>query len=181
MMLKFLIRSGLAASIFWAGTVPAAGQPILAGPPGAGCTDAAYRQLDFRLGDFEVTAAEDTPAGLSRIESLLGGCLILEHWRAAISGHGRAHFFYGRSGEAWKLVYVGDEGNILHLSGGMEGDSMVLSGINDFDTFAGLHQMRFFPLGGGDHKQVWTISNDGGATWTLIHEGTYMPAGKLAP
>lgn len=156
-------------------TVPATvhGQSVEAGAPGAGCIDPVYRQLDFRLGEFEVTVVGGRPAGLSRVEPVLGGCLIVEHWRGAISGYGRANFYHDRVSGVWRMLYVTDEGDVLQMSGAMDGTKMVLTGQNEFNTFTGLHRMRFSPLPGGGHKQFWDFSTDGGASWTSIHEGNY--------
>lgn len=146
---------------------------VQAGPPGPGCTDPAYRQLDFKIGKFKVTGIGGAPAGESRVESVLGGCLLVEHWRGAISGFGRAHMFFDKSDQLWRLLYVTDDGATMYLSGKFRGDTLVLTGENDLDNFVGLHRMSFSPLPNGGSKQFWELSTDKGATWKVVHEGTY--------
>ena len=58
--------------------------------PPAACSAPEYRALDFKLGSFVVTGGGGHPAGESTVESLLGGCLLVEHWKGALGGLGRA-------------------------------------------------------------------------------------------
>ena len=163
-----LVAAGAAAWAAFPGPLAADEQP-----PVPGCTDPEYRRLDFKLGEFEVTGIGGARAGDSRVESILGGCMLVEHWRGAISGLGRAHMFYDKGDGLWHLVYVTDDGETMYLSGRFEGDSLVLTGENDFDVFTGLHRMSFSPLPDGASRQFWELSTDGGATWKVVHEGFY--------
>lgn len=149
---------------------------VQAGPPGAGCTDPVYRKLDFKIGEFKVTGIGGEPAGESKVESVLGGCLLVEHWRGAISGYGRAHMFFDKSDQLWRLVYVTDDGATMYLSGKFQGDTLILTGENDMDSMVGLHRMSFSPLPDGANRQHWELSTDNGATWKVVHDGTYRPA-----
>jgi tetratricopeptide (TPR) repeat protein len=45
--------------------------------------DPAFRQLDFWLGDWQVTSA-GAPAGTSRVEKILNDCVLLENWTGAL-------------------------------------------------------------------------------------------------
>jgi hypothetical protein len=158
----------------WAGCASQA--QAQAGPAGTGCTDAEYRRLDFRIGDFKVTGIGGAAAGVSRVEKVLGGCMLVEHWRGAITGDGRANIFYDKSDRLWRLIYVTDDGAILYLSGQFQGDALVLSGQNNMDSMNGLHRMSFSPLPDGGNRQFWELSTDKGASWSVIHEGTYKRA-----
>ena len=149
---------------------------VQSGPPGAGCTDPVYRQLDFKIGEFKVTGIGGAPAGESKVEPVLGGCMLVEHWRGAISGYGRAQIFFDKSDQLWRLIYVSDDGETMYLSGRFQGDTLVLLGENDMDSFVGLHRMSFSPLPDGGNRQLWELSTDKGATWKVIHEGTYRRA-----
>lgn len=168
------IRKGLWLSAVLIAVNGCAGRAeVQAGPPGAGCTDPVYRQLDFKIGEFEVTGIGGEPAGKSKVESVLGGCLLVEHWRGAISGYGRAHMFFDKSDQLWRLVYVTDDGATMYLSGKFQGDTLILTGENDLDGMVGLHRMSFSPLPDGENKQNWELSSDKGATWNVIHVGSY--------
>lgn len=143
--------------------------------PGAmvGCSAPEYRQLDFKIGEFDVTGIGGARAGESVVEAALQGCLLIEHWTGAISGKGRATMFYDRQQRKWHQLYVTDDGDIMRLSGQFDGAALVLLGQNDFDVFKGLHRMIWSPLPNGGVLQDWTISRDNGATWEKVHVGNY--------
>lgn len=165
----------------FAALLPLAASTTLAAPepqPGqasGGCASPEYRRLDFKLGEFEVTGIGGARAGESRTESVLGGCMLVEYWRGAISGEGRAHMFYDQTEARWHLVYVTDDGATMYLAGNFEGDALVLLGENDMDDMDGLHRMSFSPLRGGGSRQYWEFSEDGGRNWRVVHEGIYAP------
>jgi hypothetical protein len=116
-MMKHIKRGILLTAVLVAVNGCAGRAELQAGPPGTGCTDPVYRQLDFKIGEFKVTGIGGEPAGESKVESVLGGCLLVEHWRGAISGYGRAHMFFDKSDQLWRLVYVTDDGATMYLSG----------------------------------------------------------------
>lgn len=99
--------------------------------------------------------------------------MLVEHWKGALGGYGRATMFYDRRQAVWHKVFVTDDGEILYLTGTRQGDSVVFLGANDFDVFTGLHRMTWAPLQRGGVRQLWELSTDGGASWKLVHEGLY--------
>lgn len=174
-MCKRFIRRLFPSCLLVLASGAACAAPAEQAPPPAGCTDAEYRRLDFKLGEFEVTGIGGARAGESRTESVLGGCLLVEHWRGAISGEGRAHMFFDKAEGRWHLVYLTDDGATLYLAGTFAGDALVLLGENDIDDLRGLHRMSFSPLPGGGSRQFWELSEDGGRNWRVVHEGIYAP------
>ncbi len=144
-----------------------------AAPPVQDCRSPAHRQLDFKIGEFDVTGMEGAKAGVSRVESLLEGCLLVEHWQGALSGFGKAFFYYDRGGGRWHTTYVTDDGESLVMSGVFEGDALVFRGEGRLSPFDGMHRMAWSPLPGGGVKQFWEFSSDGGSTWKTIHIGYY--------
>jgi hypothetical protein len=174
-MLNSVVRTLLLLCLLMATSLARATSPgDSASTPVAGCTEPEYRRLDFRLGEFDVTGIGGARAGESRVVSMLQGCLLVEEWQGAISGEGRAHMFYDRLEKRWHLIYITDDGATLYLAGNFAGDALVLQGENDFDAFTGLHRMSFSPLPGDRSLQRWELSADGGRTWTLLHEGTFV-------
>lgn len=137
------------------------------------CSASEYRRLDFKLGDFDVTGMEGAKAGVSRVESLLGGCLMVEHWQGAISGYGQAFFYYDRVGRRWHTTFVNDDGDALVMSGDFEGDALVFRGDGTISGFVGEHRMAWSPLPGGGVKQFWEYSPAAGGGWKTIHIGYY--------
>jgi hypothetical protein len=139
----------------------------------ADCSDAAYHRLDFRIGEFDVTTASGLAAGRSRVEALLGGCLLVEHWRGALAGAGQAHYYFERRTDRWRLFFVNDEGMTLDLAAPAGRDVLVFEGLNTFGQLSGLHRMTFAPMPQGDVRQFWELSVDEGHTWQTILDARY--------
>lgn len=169
-LLTALVMVALAAADRGVAQAPGASPPrTVAG----NCTASEYRQFDFRLGAYSVTTRKGLPAGEALIESALGGCMLVEYWSGAISGHGRAHYFYDRAHGLWRMVFVNDVGDSLIMAGRLEGGAMVFSGPNRFGEFDGLHRMTWSLLADGRVCQLWELSTDQGASWRTVHVGYY--------
>lgn len=165
------VRVGALLAALAAGACPA---PHASATEPKSCAAPEYRRLDFRLGSFEVSTGNGTRAGRSRVETALNGCAIVEYWTGAVSGDGRAWYAYDRHAQRWHLWFVNSTGDILRMSGGFEGDSLVLVG--DDPTFDGRRvkqRMAWSPLPGGGVLQTWEISSDAGSTWEPFFEGRY--------
>jgi hypothetical protein len=64
-----------------------------------------FRRLDFWLGDWIVYVGE-RQVGTNRIEKILAGCAIMEHWTDAGGNQGKSLFFYNPTTDRWKQVWV---------------------------------------------------------------------------
>ena len=66
------------------------------------CTQSAYRQFDFWVGEWDVVDTRGQPAGVNRIEKTLNGCALHETWTSAglARGIGRAARRAARRGAA---------------------------------------------------------------------------------
>jgi hypothetical protein len=108
-------------------------------PPSKACAAPESRQLDFWVGDWDVTVhARNSPTsdtwgtapGHQHVEAILGGCAIAETFAATGPGPawaGRSYAMY--QGGKWKQTWVDDQGGYLLFTGGPEaGASMVLYG-----------------------------------------------------
>jgi hypothetical protein len=168
----------LAARIAAGSMAPAA--MAQAGSPGS-CSAPGYRQFDFRLGSFDVTTRSGQPAGTAQVESVLDGCLLVEYWTGALSGRGRAHYYYDSDADLWRMLFVNDEGASLIMTGHLVEGSMVFSGENRFGEFGGMHRMIWSRLPDGRIRQFWEHSVDKGGSWQVIHVGFYSPRGAADP
>lgn len=74
----------------------------------------------------------------------------------------------------WRQFWVGADGVVLQLSGGMQGGSMVMTGEQPTKQ-GGVQQQRitWTPHDDGSVTQQWGTSGDGGATWQTIFLGIY--------
>lgn len=141
------------------------------------CTTAEFHQFDFWLGRWQVTGPKGKTVGHSFIERLPDGCVLQEHWTSATGGHGASMNFYDRTTGKWNQVWVDGLGGVLRLTGGRQGEAMVLSGMAPGPAGLPQHQrITWTPLGGGTVRQLWETSDDG-ATWQVSFDGTYAVEG----
>ena len=148
-------------------------------PPGGttrpDCSAPEHHQFDFWLGTWTVTAG-GKPAGSSRIESVMKGCGVLEHWSSAGGGHGTSLNFYDRRTKTWSQAWIDEGGNALHLSGTFADGKMVLaSAPRKTDAGVDVQRITWSKNADGTVRQLWESSTDGGTTWTVAFDGTYAP------
>ena len=179
-----MIRALLVSILTAATPLAAAAQTPPAPPPPAptpaaskrpDCSAADHHQFDFWLGQWNVTTA-GKPAGTSRIESVMNGCGLLEHWTSAGGGRGTSLNFYDRRTKTWSQAWIDESGNALHLSGTFGDGRMVLaSAPRKTDTGVDVQRITWSKNADGTVRQVWESSTDGGTTWTIAFDGLYAP------
>jgi len=155
-------------------TTPPTTSPPAAPAPAAACTDAAYRQFDFWIGDWNVFGEKGKQVGRSRIEAILGGCAIAETWRSGSgpANDGRSFNQYQAASGRWEQYWVDASGSRLLLRGGLQGKAMVLASADG----AARQRITWTPNDDGSVRQLWESSADGGATWTVAFDGLYRRA-----
>jgi hypothetical protein len=149
------------------------------------CQAPEHRQFDFWLGRWEVRNPDGDVVGHNEIARVAGGCGLLERWRGARGSTGVSVNAYDPDLGRWTQRWVGD-GATLWLEGGLEEGlerpqgpegprPMVLSGTAPRATPRGqvLDRISWTPLPDGRVRQVWEVSDDGGATWREIFVGLY--------
>lgn len=160
---------------------PSANATPPAAAPAAPCAAAEKHRFDFWLGEWVVRDPAGAIVGHSRIEAILDGCVILEHWRnAASTVAGRSFNLYNATTGRWEQFWVDNGGSRLHLVGGMQGASMVLEGVQDVPN-AQTHKTQreritWTPAADGGVRQLWETSVDDGATWRTSFDGRYRRA-----
>lgn len=91
----------------WATTYVTPGEPyrVIESSARACDADAGFRKLDFWVGDW-VVKVRGRQVGTNRIETILDGCAVMEHWIAAGGGEGKSLFYYHPVTQAWTQVWV---------------------------------------------------------------------------
>jgi hypothetical protein len=145
-------------------------------------TDPAYHKLDFWVGDWEVyTTGTNDRDGHDRVEKVLNGCAVVEHWVDANGGEGKSWFYYYRPEKRWKQIWVTDVGFIKEKAlieefpnGGVRfrGEIPLRDGSKILD------QTTLTPLPDGTVHQVIETSKDGGKTWTVGFDAIYRRGAK---
>jgi hypothetical protein len=138
--------------------------------PGGVCEAAEYRQFDFWLGRWRVTA-NGKEAGTNEIHGASRGCLLIEMWSGAGGMEGLSFNYYDPGGKQWRQWWVAP-GTLLSLAGGVEGQAMRLAqGAGDRRE-----EIVWTPSADSSITQRWRTSTDGGRTWRITFEGAYQKA-----
>ncbi len=144
--------------------------------PAAGpCEERAeYRQFDFWVGEWRVFTADGQLAGTNRIEKLLNGCLLLEHWRSVQGGEGRSINYFDPGARRWVQAWVDAQGTVIAVQGALDGGVMRFSGDHVYpDGRRERFRMTFTPQADGRVRQFIEQSKDGGA-WYVWFDGMYV-------
>jgi hypothetical protein len=143
----------------------------------APCAGEQYRQFDFWVGSWDVTA-DGQPAGHNEIRKIHGGCALAESWLSARGNFsGSSLNTYDRATDRWHQTWVDTAGTLLELDGGFSGGRMVLSGQRPGpDGTVVKHRIAWTPNEDGTVRQHWQTSVDG-ESWTTVFDGLYTRAG----
>lgn len=138
-------------------------------------SSAEHRQFDFWIGEWDVQTTAGQPAGSSSVLRILDGCVIFENWFGGGGGTGKSFNLYNTPKKRWQQYWVDSSGTVTLFEGGLEEGKMRLAG----ETFpmkqtTGMRRMTFTPLGPDQVRQVGETSADGGKTWTLEYDLTYI-------
>lgn len=86
------------------------------------------RAFDFRIGEWNVFAANGSPAGTNSIQPAEYGCLLIERWADVNALTGQSYNFLGPGTGKWRQVWVSG-GSVIDCSGGLaETGAMQLEG-----------------------------------------------------
>jgi hypothetical protein len=158
----------------------------LVGPPAprhaaaasGACSAPEYRQFDFWLGQWEVRTPDGKHAGTNSITRILGGCVLQEHWSGVRGMHGTSFNIYDGSTGRWHQTWVDDRGTLLTLDGQLENSAMVLRGeTHGRDGTTEAQRITWSRLANGRVRQLWESSRDGGGSWHVVFDGTYIRRG----
>ncbi len=145
--------------------------------PSAAAADACkapeYRQFDFWLGTWEVRTPDGKLAGVNRITSEYGGCVVHEHYDTSHGYSGESLNIFDATRKVWHQTWVDTDGTLLLLEGGLRNGSMVLEGqVVGSDKLVTKHRITWTPAANGNVRQHWE-STDAKGGWTTVFDGTY--------
>jgi len=137
------------------------------------CTAAQQKQLDFWIGDWDLTWPGDKPGevmhGTNSIKRIMDGCVVQENFSAGESGHLRGtsvSTFDLRSG-MWKQTWVDNEGGYLDFVGEFKDGNMILRRETVRDGTKIKQRMVFKNISADEMDWNWEASQDGGKTWKV--------------
>jgi tetratricopeptide (TPR) repeat protein len=133
-----------------------------------------YRQLDFWIGDWNVTVTKQNQvAGTSSIQLILGDCVILENWTGAGGTNGKSFNFFNSATSRWQQTWVDDKGSLLEFSGDYKDGAMHYTTTTMAKGQKVLQRMTLFNLSAEQMRQLGEQSTDEGKTWNVMYDLTY--------
>jgi len=136
------------------------------------------RQFDFWVGEWNVeTTQGGVPAGQSKIELILGDCVVQENWQSNGNPYsGKSYNMYNAALKRWEQYWVDNSAGNIFFYGGLK------DGVMDYWTDeipqpsgpALKRHLQFFKLGPDKVRQFSQGSTDGGKTWKPEYEFTYI-------
>jgi hypothetical protein len=151
-------------------------------PPPPACATPEHRQFDFWLGQWDVSGGPqlDRIVGRNTISRVAAGCGLREHWVNAGGTDGHSLNVYDRDARHWTQFWIGADGVILRLEGGLRGDgAMAMEGTLP-NGRGGIQRQRIVwtPKPDGSVVQQWDTSEDDGATWQVSFVGVYRRSAR---
>lgn len=141
--------------------------------------DPNFHAFDFWIGEWDVqpTGAARGPLGsgsTSIVERQLDGCVIQENWLPIGGvGAGKSFNIYNSVTKQWEQYYVDARATITHYKGVFKSDGNLYFEADQFGT-PNKVRMTFFDQGPNQVRQLGHISTDGGKTWTVSFDLTYI-------
>jgi hypothetical protein len=138
--------------------------------------DPQYHRFDFWIGTWDVqqTGVPRAPSGAtSVIERQLDGCVVQENWMPQAGPQGKSFNIYNRTTKQWEQYWVDATGTITHYLGAFDEDGNLRFEADQFGTSNKI-KMTFFPKGANEVRQLGEMSTDGGKTWTITFDLTYV-------
>lgn len=132
-----------------------------------------FRQFDFWLGKWKVTSPQGQQVGTSEISRVSEGCALREQWTSASGKGGMSINYYDAPEHKWHQDWVGGDGTILHLRGGLQEGAMVLNGESKGSKGTVINRITWTLLPDGKVKQEWATSANTGTSWQTSFVGIY--------
>lgn len=165
-------------------TLPLLGLVLLTGTalaqpqPPACRDDPHYRALDFWVGEWRVATAEGEVQGHNRIERVLDGCAVMEHWSDVAGGSGKSLFYVigGQWRQVWVTPYARVPGGVKekHEVARFDDGGIRFRGtITRPDGSTYLDRTTLRPLNDGRVHQLIEVSDDDGANWQPSFDAFY--------
>lgn len=146
-------------------------------PQPAPCSDPAYRQFDFWIGEWDVTKPDGTLAGTNRITKEYGDCVLRERYETPRGYRGESFNTYDAGRGVWHQTWVDNTGVVLVIEGGFTGSAMVLEGATqDAQGTQTKQRITWTPNDDGTVRQLWE-STDADGNWTVAFDGLYRRRG----
>lgn len=132
------------------------------------------KQFDFWVGEWDVTSA-GAPAGTSKVEKILNGCVLQENWTSAggSAGGGKSFNLYDPEQKRWRQTWVDAGGRITDYVGGLDKEGRMVFTAHDAWPSTKVHlRMTFTRLSDTQVRQLIETSPDR-KKWSVAFDGLY--------
>ena len=151
-------------------------------PPQYGCSAPESKQLDFWVGEWDLTYKAGNAEGRSRnrITKTLDGCAILEEFSGppGTKLEGRSYSAFDRATKRWKQTWVDNTASYLDFTGGPLPDGRMHFAREavapDGKRFR--QRMVWDEVKADSMKWLWQRSDEEGASWKTTWEIEYRRA-----
>jgi tetratricopeptide (TPR) repeat protein len=134
-----------------------------------------YRQFDFWLGEWDVYGQGGAKAGSSKIDLILGDCVVLENWTGGAGGEGKSFNKYSPEFKRWEQYWVDAQGSTTFFHGKLEGKNMVYYAETPQPDGSVLkRRLTFFNLGSDKVRQFSQQTKDDGKSWQTEYDLIYI-------
>ncbi len=133
------------------------------------------RQFDFFVGEWDAFNPQGRKDGASLIQSIAGGCGVLENWTDGFGGSGKSINFYDAQSGKWFQYWIGQDGNPQRYSGVYKDGAIRYEG--EPKTQNGkkiISRLTFFNVDSNTVRQLAEQSTDDGKTWTVGYDYKYV-------
>lgn len=136
------------------------------------------RQFDFWVGEWQVvTADQASPAGDSKIELILGDCVLQENWISAgnIGYQGKSYNIYNPDLHRWEQFWNDNAGGMIHFYGNLKDGVMdyYTDEVPQKDGTKLKRHLQFIPMAPDKVRQFSQGSTDNGKTWNVEYDFIY--------
>ncbi len=142
--------------------------------------DPRFREFDFWVGDWDVQPTSGPPSpqpSRNRITLEENGCVVQEHWSGQGGSSGQSFNIFDRSIGRWRQTWVDNSGGQHDYVGELKGGNMVFEGTTPAprgELGRVPTKLTLFHVGADTVRQFSETSNDGGKSWQLSYDLTYV-------
>jgi hypothetical protein len=143
-------------------------------PQPVSCSSEPERhRFDFWIGEWDVTTPAGSPAGRSSIQSVSGGCALLENWTSLKGGTGKSLNAWNPSIKQWQQFWIGQDGQVAEYRNSQTDGTSLVFFIKDDTKPEAITRLRFTPLDGATVRQHSESSTDAGKNWKTDYDFYY--------
>jgi len=141
------------------------------------CTTMPHtHDFDFWIGEWDVyQTGTRNLVGHSLVQSVSGGCSLLENWNATTANNGKSLNYYDVNAGTWEQDWIGSAGGSQrYLNGEYKNGMMHFTYESTANGQKVTGNFMFYNIDKNTVRQYQDMSTDGGKTYTVSYDLTYI-------